>query len=76
MFTWVRLPDPDGLRDTAALLPAALACGVVFVPGEAFFAGAPDRATLRMSFTTHDPARIAEGVARLGTALRAEHAHG
>ncbi|ABS05048.1 PLP-dependent aminotransferase family protein [Kineococcus radiotolerans] len=71
MFTWVRLPDPGGTLDTASLLPGALAAGVAFVPGEPFFAGAPDRATLRLSFTTHTPARIHEGVARLGTALEA-----
>jgi 2-aminoadipate transaminase len=74
MFTWVRLPDPGGL-DTAALLPAALAAGVAFVPGESFFAGTPDRATLRMSFTTYSPDRIREGVARLGSVLRAEDPH-
>ena len=76
MFTWVRLPDPGGTLDTAGLLPAALAAGVAFVPGASFFAGAPDRSTLRMSFTTHDPARITEGVARLGVALRAQDTHG
>nr|WP_246314586.1 PLP-dependent aminotransferase family protein [Kineococcus aurantiacus] len=68
MFTWVRLP---GGPDTGVLLKAALAEGVAFVPGESFFAGAPDRSTLRLSFTTHSPARTAEGVARLGRALRA-----
>ncbi|MEW1959329.1 PLP-dependent aminotransferase family protein [Kineococcus sp. NPDC059986] len=70
MFTWVRLPDDRGSTDTAALLPAALREGVAFVPGAAFFAGAPDRATLRLSFTTHSPERTADGVARLGRALR------
>ena len=73
MFVWVELPRGMS-ADT--LFPLALDKRVAFVPGAPFFAGAPDRATLRMSFTTHDPARIAEGVARLGTALRAEHARG
>ncbi|WP_380174318.1 PLP-dependent aminotransferase family protein [Kineococcus sp. DHX-1] len=68
MFTWVDLPGPV---DTAEFLPAALRRGVAFVPGEAFFAGEPDRSTLRLSFTTHAPDRIAEGVSRLGRALRA-----
>ena len=36
-----------------------------FVPGYPFFAGEPDRATLRFSFTTHTPDEIAEGLARL-----------
>lgn len=63
MFTWIRLP---GAVDTAELLPVALERGVAFVPGWAFYAGAPDRSTLRMSFTTHDPAHTAEGMRRLG----------
>ncbi|MCZ2846875.1 aminotransferase-like domain-containing protein [Modestobacter sp. VKM Ac-2978] len=67
MFVWVRLPR--GV-DTAELLPRALAADVAFVPGAAFYAGVPDRATLRLSFTTHTPERIAEGMTRLGTVLR------
>ncbi|WP_029430967.1 PLP-dependent aminotransferase family protein [Blastococcus sp. URHD0036] len=62
MFTWVRLP---GDVDTAELLPHAVAADVAFVPGAPFFAGTPDRATLRMSFTTNTPEQIAEGMARL-----------
>lgn len=62
MFTWVRLP---GAVDTADVLPAALERGVAFVPGWAFYASEPDRSTFRMSFTTHDPVRTAEGVRRL-----------
>lgn len=68
MFTWVRLPD--GV-DAAARLPVALEHGVAFVPGEAFFAGPPDRSTVRLSFTTHAPGVLAEGARRLGAALRA-----
>jgi 2-aminoadipate transaminase len=66
MFVWVHLPA--GL-DAAALLPAALEHEVAYVPGAAFFAGTPDRSTLRLSFTTHAPARIAEGLSRLARAL-------
>ncbi len=66
MFIWVRLP---GTIDTADLLPAALERGVAFVPGWPFYAGEPDRATLRMSFTTYDPDRTAEGVRRLAGVL-------
>lgn len=68
MFTWVRLP---GDVDTASLLDATLAHDVAFVPGAPFFAGTPDRATLRLSFTTNTPEAIAEGMARLGRALAA-----
>jgi len=67
MFVWVRLP---GDVDTTELLRTALAHDVAFVPGAPFFAGTPDRATLRLSFTTNAPDRIAEGMARLGRALR------
>lgn len=67
MFVWARLP---GGVDTADLLRTALAHDVAFVPGAPFFAGAPDRSTLRLSFTTNTPAQITEGMARLGRASR------
>ncbi|WP_030441581.1 PLP-dependent aminotransferase family protein [Actinoplanes subtropicus] len=67
MFTWVRLPGP---ADTATLLPAALARDVAFVPGAPFHAGRPDPATMRLSFTTHTPDEIAEGMRRLAAVLR------
>jgi 2-aminoadipate transaminase len=61
MFVWARLPDG---WDAEALLRRALEHAVAFVPGYPFFAGEPDCATLRLSFTTHAPAEIAEGLAR------------
>ncbi|GAA2639332.1 aminotransferase-like domain-containing protein [Paractinoplanes durhamensis] len=67
MFAWLRLP---GGIDTATLLPAALAADVAFVPGAPFYAGRPDTATMRLSFTTHTPAEIAAGMGRLATVLR------
>ncbi|MCX5398909.1 PLP-dependent aminotransferase family protein [Streptomyces sp. NBC_00102] len=66
MFVWVRLPDG---HDATALLPRAIAHEVAYVPGAPFFAGAPDPAALRMSFTTHTPDEIREGLLRLGKAL-------
>lgn len=68
MFTWLRLP---GQVDTAQLLPDALRRDVAFVPGAAFFPADPDRATLRLSFTSHPPDEIAEGMRRLGAVLHA-----
>ncbi len=65
MFVWARLPAG---RDAAELLRAALAQDVAFVPGFPFFAREPDHRTLRLSFTTHVPAEIAEGLARLARA--------
>jgi DNA-binding transcriptional MocR family regulator len=66
MFLWVTLPDGyDAVRE----LEAAMAQGVAYVPGVEFHAGRPDRRTLRMCFVTHEPAVIAEGMARLARAL-------
>ncbi|HEY5836492.1 PLP-dependent aminotransferase family protein [Streptomyces sp.] len=62
MFVWVRLPDG---HDATALLPAAIAHDVAYVPGTPFFAAAPDPAALRLSFTTHTPEEITEGLSRL-----------
>ncbi|WP_228713770.1 aminotransferase-like domain-containing protein [Prauserella endophytica] len=67
MFVWLRLP---GDVDTERLLPAALERAVAFVPGAPFHAGPPDRATMRLSFTTHTADEIAEGVRRLAPVLR------
>ncbi len=68
MFVWARLPDG---WDAAALLGRALAHDVAFVPGYPFFAGPPDPATLRLSFTAHGPAEIREGLERLRAAIGA-----
>ena len=65
MFVWARLPDG---WDAAELLERALARDVAFVPGYPFFAGEPDTAALRLSFTTHPPDEIAEGLRRLRAA--------
>ena len=65
MFVWARLPDG---RDAAALLERALEREVAFVPGVPFFAGPPDTAALRLSFTAHPPDEIAEGLRRLRAA--------
>jgi 2-aminoadipate transaminase len=67
MFVWARLPDG---WDAEALLARALERDVAFVPGAPFFAGEPDPATLRLSFTAHAPAEIAEGLVRLEHAWR------
>ncbi|MGW7101362.1 aminotransferase-like domain-containing protein [Streptomyces sp. NPDC054838] len=67
MFVWARLPAG---HDATALLKSAVAHDVAYVPGAPFFTGAPDHRTLRLSFVTHTPAEIAEGLRRLGRALR------
>ena len=67
MFVWLRLP---GEIDTATLLPSALEHDVAFIPGAPFYAAEPDRATMRLSYTTYSPDEIAEGMSRLGKVLR------
>jgi DNA-binding transcriptional MocR family regulator len=66
MFVWVRLPDG---YDAAALLPTAIGHDVAYVPGVPFYAADADPATLRMSFTTHTPDEISQGLARLARAF-------
>jgi 2-aminoadipate transaminase len=67
MFFWVRLPE--GCH-AMALLPKAVEAGVAYVPGEAFFAHAPDVRTMRLSFVTLTPDEIRTAVAALGGVLR------
>ena len=68
MFLWLTLPEAI---DAAALLPRAIAeARVAFVPGRAFHADGGGGNTLRLNFTLADPARIGQGVARLGALLR------
>ncbi len=65
MFVWARLPEG---HDAQQLLAAALEHDVAFVPGAAFYAADADPRTLRLSFTTHAPERLREGLRRLAAA--------
>ena len=67
MFFWLELPA--GV-DALALLPKAVARGVAFVPGSAFFADHPKPNTLRLSFVTVPPAEIDRGIGLLAAALK------
>ncbi|GAB2887824.1 aminotransferase-like domain-containing protein [Streptomyces mayteni] len=66
MFVWAGLPAG---HDATALLRTAIDHDVAYVPGAPFYAGPADPTTLRLSFTTHTPDEIAEGLRRLGRAL-------
>ncbi|MFL6664486.1 MAG: PLP-dependent aminotransferase family protein [Rhizobacter sp.] len=67
MFFWVELPDGvDGER----LLVESVERGVAFVPGAPFFAAAPRRNTMRLSFVTLGVDAIEQGVAAIAAALR------
>ena len=63
MFIWVTLPKHI---DSMALASEAIAQNVAFVPGIAFYAGAPETNTMRLSFVTVSPERIYEGIGKLG----------
>jgi 2-aminoadipate transaminase len=68
MFIWVTLPAHI---DSQQLLNAALAENVAFVPGGPFYANNPETNTLRLSFVTVSPARINEGIEKLGRLITA-----
>ncbi len=73
MFLWLRLPEG---MDAQALLPAAVARHVAFVPGAPFYAGTPDPRTLRLSYVTATSSDIDTGIAALADAIRAQQAGG
>lgn len=68
LFLWVTLP---GDIDTTELLHAAAREKIAFVPGAPFWVGEPARNTLRLNFSNASESAIREGVARLGTVIRA-----
>ncbi|MGY4831324.1 aminotransferase-like domain-containing protein [Sphaerotilaceae bacterium SBD11-9] len=67
MFFWVELPE--GV-DAVALLPKAVARGMAYVPGAAFYADHPRLNTLRLSFVTVSPAEIERGIRLLAETLK------
>ncbi|WP_217235349.1 PLP-dependent aminotransferase family protein [Streptomyces sp. AC555_RSS877] len=67
MFLWARLPAS---YDTTELLARVVRHDVAYVPGAPFYAGEPDRSTLRLCFVTQTPEEIGEGLRRLGAGLR------
>lgn len=67
MFFWLELPEHV---DAVALLPKAVDAGMAYVPGAAFYASAPRKNTLRLSFVTSPPQQIEAGVAALARVLK------
>ena len=67
MFLWLRMPE--GI-DTSALFDTAVANGVAFVPGSAFYASRPDVRTMRLSFVTMPADKIRVGIAKLAAVIR------
>jgi DNA-binding transcriptional MocR family regulator len=71
LFVWAQLTGQTGhTTDGRLLAQRAIDKGVAFVPGAPFFANDPDNSTIRLSFATADEHKIAEGIERLGAALR------
>jgi len=68
MFLWVRLPE--GI-DAEQLLKLAVQEGVAFVPGAPFYAGTPEKNTLRMNFTFADGETMKQGIERFARSLQA-----
>ncbi|WAT00433.1 PLP-dependent aminotransferase family protein [Rouxiella chamberiensis] len=66
MFLWARFREP---RNCTEWMKETLKQGVVFVPGEFFYADNPDHSTFRISFATATEAQLHEAVARLKRAL-------
>ena len=68
-YSWVTLPP--GL-DATAMLPRAISGRVAYVPGTGFFADGQGARQLRLSYCYPEPARITEGVRRLGVVVEEE----
>ncbi len=67
LSVWVTLPA-DG--DATELLEIASKRGVAFAPGTWFFADGSGRRNLRLTFGSEPADRVAEGVRRLGQAMK------
>lgn len=68
MFVWVTLPERV---DANELLTSAVERGVIFAPGDGFYAIDPPANTLRLSFSNVPPERIRIGVGILSELIRA-----
>ncbi len=66
-FLWASLPEP--LR-APELLTVAMAHGVIFVSGHAFFVDGSGLSQIRLAFSLPTPERIDEGVRRLSLAVK------
>lgn len=62
MFLWARFRDG---RSTTVLLEYAAESGVIFVPGQAFSAGAPRQDSMRLGFASLPPEKFGAAAERL-----------
>ncbi len=68
-FLWATLPD---VIDAHAMIERAIAHGVIYVSGNAFFVDGSGQRMVRLSFSAPTPARIDEGIRRFAATLREE----
>lgn len=68
-FLWATLPEAV---HTGTLLSKAMARGVIYVAGGAFFVDGTGTNTLRLAFSLASAERIREGVARLASVVAEE----
>ncbi|HTY02202.1 MAG TPA: PLP-dependent aminotransferase family protein [Rhodocyclaceae bacterium] len=69
LFFWVRLTRH---RATRALLNSAMARGVAFMPGEAFYPDGAEQTHMRLNYSHSTPEQMQRGLAILAELLRAE----
>jgi 2-aminoadipate transaminase len=67
MFLWVTLPEGCSTFD---LFDLCIKEKVAFVPGGPFFVDGGGAREMRLNFSNADPERIAEGIARMGRAIK------
>ena len=68
MFLWVTLPES---MNSEKMLEKVFAHNVAYVPGTPFYANEAQTNTLRLAFVTVPPAKIQEGVKKLGEVFSA-----
>jgi 2-aminoadipate transaminase len=69
LAVWVQLPETV---QAARILMTASEQGVVFCPGELFYACGAQANRMRLAFSTAAPAQIEDGVRRLGAVIRSK----
>ena len=67
MFLWVTLPEGCSSFD---LFDLCIKEKVAFVPGGPFFVNGEGTRDMRLNFSNAEPDRIAEGIARMGRAIK------
>jgi 2-aminoadipate transaminase len=67
MFLWASAPEKV---DTVSIFNEAIAEGVAYIVGTAFFADGSGANTMRLNFTMVTPEKIEEGIKRLGNLLK------